>query len=171
MRHFLDQADAELPDRLRDPSVKWYSLFINDEDPFVERIWTVCDGYRLLLHDMHPPRPSTKALLHPHRWKSGVRIKRSNGGVYRMEYGISADGGPPAALEIREYREGDTYTMERPEEWHSVHTTAPMKTIMVTSNDLYPGVPERTVTGRLGPIAPAQMERRLDEWRDLYPVR
>ncbi len=132
MLKILELAEQGLPLLLPKREI-WTSMFVDYEEPFVERLWTPFqyEGqvYRILLHRLHVTTLS-QALFHPHPWPSAMRILR---GAYRMRFGVSStEEAPPVVLE-QYLKAGCTYEMAHPDGWHSVApVTDETYTLMVT---------------------------------------
>lgn len=159
----LAQIEAELPDLLADEA-RWQSLDINYHPPFVERLWTTWDEYRVSLHRIHPCKASA-ALFHPHPWPSAMRILD---GRYEMAIGYGKGSEPPpiaarfiAAADVR-------YEMTDPDAWHYVRPLErPAMTIMVTGR---PWKRESPPVGRqLSPLDPQRSAELMEWFRGAFP--
>ncbi len=141
MLPILEQAEKELPALLMVPE-DWRSLHINDEKPYVQRLWMPYGEGRLMLHFILPCKPR-EALFHPHPWPSAMRIVW---GEYETAYGHGPPDGPrPAMGEKKILRAGDCYEMVNPEAWHYVRPIdVPVVSVMVT------GKPWDTTRARKG---------------------
>lgn len=173
MLTLLAERESELPRLLRDPDVEWKSLLVNDEDPFVERVWTSGPDWRLYLHLVYPCRDECKPLEHPHRAPSAMRMKHlDDGAAYEMRYGVGEKGLPPSQWTLRRFLQGEAYEMTSPDEWHSVNVRGPNPawTVMVMG-PLFPNAPrERTVRSPLGPLLPNRFSHVFEGFRSLYPL-
>lgn len=126
----LTEIEMILPQLLKDQSI-WNSVFVDYEEPYVERLWTHYGDSRIYLHKIHPPTKSS-ALFHPHPWPSAMRIIQ---GSYRMDVGYGTGSHPPPIAATIILPAGSTYEMSDPDGWHSVEPIhEPTYTLMITGN-------------------------------------
>lgn len=62
---------------------KWNTLYIDYENPTVERLWIPYKDFRVSLHKIHP---CEKPLVHPHPWPQAIRVLS---GHYEMGVGFA----------------------------------------------------------------------------------
>ncbi|HEU0029467.1 MAG TPA: hypothetical protein VFQ53_02455 [Kofleriaceae bacterium] len=162
MLDVLARAETALPRLLAEAT--WNTLDINYHPPFVERLWTPWEAYRIALHRIHPCEPAD-ALFHPHPWPSAMRILD---GTYEMAVGHGTGPEPPP-IAARIVAAGEfRYEMTDPDAWHYVRPIGgPAMTVMVT------GAPwTRASPGPREPLQPLD-DRRTAEllayFRARYP--
>jgi hypothetical protein len=138
MLRVLKQIEDEvLKDLLSQPDL-WSSLFVNYHKPYVERVFTLWNGYRISLHVIHPCFPE-EALVHPHPWPAAFRIV---GGYYRTGVGYSDTTELPENMDEFHFNDGALYEMTDPNMWHWVAPKTPVSTIMVNGplySEMNPG--------------------------------
>lgn len=66
----------------------WNSIKVDYHHPYVERLWTDIEDYRLSLHVIHRCE-MTESLYHPHNWPSAMHILD---GIYQMGIGYNKKG-------------------------------------------------------------------------------
>src|SRR5512135_336441 len=162
MLDVLARLEAELPALLLDDD-RWQSLDINYHPPFVERLWTSWNDYRVSLHRIYPCTEAD-ALFHPHPWPSAMRILD---GRYEMAIGYGSGSTPPP-IAARFIASADVrYEMTDPDAWHYVRPIDwPAMTIMVTGK---PWKRESPPVGRtLQPLDPARRAELMSWFRKKY---
>jgi hypothetical protein len=145
----------------------WQSLSVDDEKPFVDRLWMPYGEGRLLLHVIHPCAPG-EPLYHPHPWASAMRILD---GWYETAYGHGAPDGPPPPMgEMKALGAGSRYEMVNPEAWHYVRPLGgPAVTVMVTGKPWK--APGNRKGRNLGPLPAWRAAEMLEIFRRHYPRR
>ncbi|MDB4984159.1 MAG: hypothetical protein JWM20_338 [Patescibacteria group bacterium] len=124
----LTDIEIALPQLLRQRD-SWNSVYVDYEEPVVERLWMQYGNYRISLHKIHVPTTKS-ALFHPHPWPSAMRIVN---GVYRMDVGYGEGSVPPPVMATILLPAGSTYEMADPDGWHSVSPVSRATyTVMVT---------------------------------------
>ena len=128
MLNILNRAEEVLPLLIKERAT-WHSVFVDYEQPFVERLWREWGEYRLYLHRIHPCAADV-ALFHPHPWPSAMKVLS---GSYEMGVGYgSGETVPPVAATVI-LNSGARYEMVHPDAWHSVRPReAPSLSLMVT---------------------------------------
>jgi len=162
MLEVLARLETELPAMLADDA-RWHSLDINYHPPFVERLWTQWNDYRVSLHRIHPCEPSD-ALFHPHPWPSAMRILD---GRYEMAIGYgTGKQAPPLAARIIAGTDV-RYEMTDPDAWHYVRPLErPAMTIMVTGKPWKREAP--TSTEPLQPLDDGRRRELMAWFRTRY---
>jgi hypothetical protein len=101
----------------------WNSLYIDYEEPLVERMWVEDGKNRIYAHKIHPCKTP---FYHPHPWPSAMLVL--GGGRYKMEIGVEDHIISRMVLSDLSY-----YEMDEPEGWHSVQPIdEPIFSLMVT---------------------------------------
>ena len=149
---------------LQDESL-WRSLLVDYHPPFVERLWTHWQDYRVYLHRIHPCERE-EALFHPHPWPSAMRVLE---GEYEMAVGFGSgmDAPPIAALMVSR---GDfLHEMTHPDSWHYVRPLGgPTLSVMVTGK---PWEREsHKSTKPLQPLSESAVTELLELFRSRYPT-
>ena len=126
--NLLEKIEKVLPSLLDKPEL-WKSLFVNYEHPYVERLWTEFEDFRISLHAIHPCTRE-EVLYHPHPWPSGMKILK---GRYEMGVGYGKGEEYPSIACTIVLNEGDEYEMIDPDGWHYVRPLENLTyTLMVT---------------------------------------
>lgn len=164
MLDVLERAEGELPRLLLDLD-SWNSLYIDYEQPYVDRLWRPFRDGRLFLHRIHPCN-ADQALFHPHPWPSAMRIVQ---GRYEMAVGFgSGETRPPIACRLTT-ETGLRYEMTDPDVWHYVRPLSDVCwTVMVTG--LPWGRPAPKSTTPLRPLTITQVFELVTFFRSRFPV-
>ena len=117
----LQSLESQLPELLRDGD-GWQTVDIDYHPPRVERIWRYWEGYRINLHRIHHCQPQ-EPYLHPHPWPSAMHVLQ---GSYEMVRGFGPGTQAPTILGTTILSAGAYYSMQHPDEWHSVRPLAPV---------------------------------------------
>lgn len=143
---------------------EWSSLLIDYHPPVVWRLWRQWGAYRILLHRIFPCTEG-KALWHPHRWPSIVRIVK---GGYWMRVGYGAGIVEPACA-LRLWLAGDSvYIMDNPDAWHAVEPNAEDSySLMITGAPWQRAMPVEP-QAPLQALTPGQAYQLLSVFRRFY---
>lgn len=128
MLDVLSEVEQALPYLLQDEA-HWLSLYVDYHPPFVERLWTRWEDYRIYLHRIQPCNAG-EALFHPHPWPSAMRVLE---GEYEMAVGFGAGLETPPIAALMISRGDFRYEMTHPDSWHYVRPLhRPTLSVMVT---------------------------------------
>jgi hypothetical protein len=165
MLDILYQAERVLPALLTDDT-GWNSIFIDYEDPYVERLWRTWGEYRINLHCILPCSTG-HALFHPHPWPSAMRIVEHQ---YEMTVGYGVgDQEPPVAMRLV-LPPGSVYEMTNPDGWHAVRPVSlSVLTLMITGKPWSRSSPKSTKP--LGPLSVDRNREMLSQFMRYYPAR
>lgn len=164
MLNVLAQVENDLPTLLQDETL-WRSLFVDYHPPFVERLWTHWNDYRVFLHRIHPCERG-QALFHPHPWPSAMRVLE---GEYEMALGFGPGMDEPPVASLMISRGDFRYEMTHPDSWHYVRPIdTPTLSVMVTGKPWERDSHKSSKT--LHPLEQEQADELLRLFRDHYPV-
>ena len=156
MLQTLDKIEQQLPHLIQQQ--KWSSLYIDYEQPIVERLWTQYDKYRINLHKIHPCNIEN-SLLHPHPWPSAMKILQ---GTYLQQLGHETTNNLPEIDTTILMAQGSAYEMININTWHRVAPQhEPVYSIMITGAPWNRSQPKPTKT--LEPLTITK-EKELLEW-------
>lgn len=153
-----------LPSLLEDEA-RWRTLFIDDELPHVERLYTnLDDGYRVMLHRIWPC-DAGRTLWHPHPWPSIVAVLEPARGVLYSTI-VGRDERRP---DLCVASSGSlVYSMPHPETHHRVFVQGgPSYSVMVVGPPWSSG--RRDVKKTLGPLDDLTRRELFTEWRRRFP--
>lgn len=94
----------------------WNSVYVDYHKPYVKRLWTTLDIYRIYLHQIFPCNKED-SLLHPHPWPSAMKVIQ---GTYEMGVGYSESEKEPVIASTLILPINSYYEMIEPHAWHYV---------------------------------------------------
>lgn len=94
----------------------WNSVYVDYHKPYVKRLWTNFDIYRIYLHEIFPCHRE-ESLLHPHPWPSAMKVIQ---GTYEMGVGYSETELEPVIASTLILPVNAYYEMIEPHAWHYV---------------------------------------------------
>lgn len=146
---------------LLDRPHEWLSLLVDDEEPYVRRLFRRFPQGQISLHEIPPCMG--KPLIHRHRRPSAVEVVHvPAGGRYLHHLGWSPDDHPPAPdlFSVHELHSGDAYSLPDPHMWHAVEIIGePILSVNFTSVTPFASVSEREVRHPLGPLSRSEFDR------------
>lgn len=166
MLDVLYAAERALPALLQQPDI-WQSKFVNDEHPYVERLWCSWGEYRISLHRIHPCERA-QAYMHWHPWPSAMRIVD---GQYEMGVGFGTGSEDPPIAATVVLSAGDVYEMSHPDGWHYVRPLGgPSLSVMVTGKPFPKSAhrESRASAAHLCALDPAVASALLAEFQKRY---
>ena len=166
MLDILNKAEKALPGLLEDED-GWTGLYADSETPHLRRLWRQWGEHRLYLHCFEPCVSGDLGFLHPHPWKSVIRILK---GHYEMDLGYGTDpAGQPITLSHIILPPNSVYEMSHPHGFHSVRTGSHEQTwtFMVAGPVIWPN---NRIEGN-GPsrqLSPRERHGMFKFYRDAY---
>lgn len=164
MLHVLYAAERELPSLLR--HAPWQSVFVDYEEPYVERLFVSWDEYRVYLHRIHLMRSRLSIpLFHPHPWPSAMKVIS---GKYEMAIGYGeGQEKPPVASRLILPSES-YYEMKDKNAWHSVRPIgSPSLSLMVTGKPWERWSPKSD--RKMRELTEGEKQRLLKDFLKFYP--
>jgi hypothetical protein len=159
--HYLEESGL-LKAMVGLPQETWNRLFIDHEEPVVERLWAEASSdYRVYLHRIHP---CERPLYHPHPWPSAIHVLS---GRYEMQLGaglVTPAPDEPDVVCTLELGPDSYYEMAHPNGWHSVRPLdGPVLSIMVTSKPWLKKTKHFDPPKALKPLSTIQACQLLDD--------
>ena len=160
----LTQIEHQLPTLLTQKEI-WHSLDINYHPPRVERLWCSLGEYRINLHRIYPCQPG-EAYLHPHPWPSAMHVLS---GSYEMIRGYGEGIEKPIILGTTILTAGSIYTMENPNEWHTVRPLGGIAlSLMISGKPWNRAMPIEKSSKDLPELSAATQQEIIDTFLSFY---
>ena len=159
----LQDLEKQLPAMLAKPD-EWQTVDVDYHPPRVERVWRYWQEYRINLHRIHHCAPG-EPYLHPHPWPSAMHVLE---GAYEMVRGFGTGTDTPIILGTTILTAGAFYSMQHPDEWHSVRPLDPVAySIMLNGHPWDRSMPIDKKANDLPPLSPEVKAEMLDKFAAL----